>query len=69
MSRPRFPDPATIVRHHNRVLSDLVDEARARARQDSKFRLSGYLRGLAIVERNPEIRTALLALAKEARRS
>lgn len=68
MARPRSPDSATVIRHHNRVLSDLVDEARKRARQDRKFNLSGYLRGLATVESNPGIRAALLALAKDARR-
>lgn len=69
MKRSCSSDPATVIRRHNRVLSDLVDEAHERARLDKKFRLSGYLRGLATVERYPEIRAALLALAQKARRS
>ncbi len=69
MARPRTSSPETVIRHHNRVLSELIDEARNRARQDRKFNLSGYLRGLATVERNPEIHAALLALSKDARRS
>ncbi|HQU15468.1 MAG: hypothetical protein B7Z66_07255 [Chromatiales bacterium 21-64-14] len=62
-----FSEAWSLYRSRNRVVAELIDQAMARARSERAFNLAGYLRGLAAVETDPELRTALLTMSTHCR--